>query len=410
MVTARCECGHAVQVPAERAGQTFRCPACGVKVRVPGGKPKSEPEEDDDTVQTLANARRPVLEVVEEVVELEPAEPERPRRRRSGSWLGGKRLWFAVGGGVVLLLGAGLTAWLIWGGSTPPDLQLVPSDAAGFTSLRVADVWNSDTIKKILQKLPPDAKGMTQEMEKRTGLAPADVERVTVVWREPKPEPDYMIVATLKPYDRTKVVEMGFGSKPQESKVGNRSYFVNAAASGLTVAPITERVFVMGEEPGVKKCLEQPERKKAEGPLAEALTLAAAGKHHLVMAVRAQPKLKEMAGTDKIDVKAVAEFQSVTVLGTLGDALDTEVRLAYADEPGAVAARKNVEALKGFALTTLPGFRDRWGKSTVDQLREVLDGAKIEQKGTGVTLSARLDLPALVSAGMDAFLGGGPPQ
>jgi hypothetical protein len=296
-------------------------------------------------------------------------------------------------------------------GGPPPDLQLVPGDATGFVSLRVADVWNTEAVKKLLEKLPPDAKSTTDQVEKATGLSLADIERVTVVWRDFKDKPDYVVVATAKPYDRAKVLDLGFGVKPEESKVGGRSYYLHPMVGAI--APVTDRVFIVGEAEAVKKLLGEPERRKVEGPLAEAINLAAAGKHHLVGAVRANPKIKELAEAGDFDTKAAVEFQTVTVLGNLGDALDLEVRLAYPDEPKAVAGKKNAEDLMGTVrVAVLPTLRKRPGKSGVklaDQLGEVLNSAKVEQKGPNVTLTAHVDVVGLVNVGGE-FLGMGPPH
>src|SRR5262249_9343361 len=59
------------------------------------------------------------------------------------------------------------------------DLALVPADAVGFVSVRVADIWDSAVAKQMQEQLTQVMPGYTQQLEQNVGLLPAEVERAT---------------------------------------------------------------------------------------------------------------------------------------------------------------------------------------------------------------------------------------
>src|SRR4051794_2692387 len=66
----------------------------------------------------------------------------------------------------------------------PDDLALIPADARGFLSVRVADLWNTPRIQKGVGDARArdfKIKGPAVHMDKAFGLKPDEVERVSAV-------------------------------------------------------------------------------------------------------------------------------------------------------------------------------------------------------------------------------------
>src|SRR5713226_3516975 len=86
----------------------------------------------------------------------------------------------------------------------PPDLDVVPPDALGFVTIRVADLWTSEIAKDLRQRVIRDH---AEELEKLEdcGLTLPGIARFTgFVWK-PSGE-KLVVVTTTKPYSLTKVL------------------------------------------------------------------------------------------------------------------------------------------------------------------------------------------------------------
>src|SRR5262249_1221603 len=94
----------------------------------------------------------------------------------------------------------------------PPELSLVPPDAAGFISVRPAALLDSDIGKDLrpllARNLPPDTKKILEQ----TDLTLADLERITVVVPAGKPTWNFVVTAG-KPLPRAKLVGLVPGAK-----------------------------------------------------------------------------------------------------------------------------------------------------------------------------------------------------
>ena len=92
----------------------------------------------------------------------------------------------------------------------PPELNLVPRDAALFVSIRVSDLWNESRLKPLRDFLIEEGR-LLRDLEKDVGFRPDDVERVSIVCptfnaRNVLSEP--LIIVTLKkPYDLSKLLD-----------------------------------------------------------------------------------------------------------------------------------------------------------------------------------------------------------
>lgn len=92
----------------------------------------------------------------------------------------------------------------------PPELNLVPRDAALFVSIRVSDLWNESRLKPLRDFLVEEGR-LLRDFENETGFRPDDVERVSIVCatfhpRQVLSEP-LIVVTFKKPYDLAKLLD-----------------------------------------------------------------------------------------------------------------------------------------------------------------------------------------------------------
>src|SRR5262249_27750777 len=145
-----------------------------------------------------------------------PYPGERPRRSTRKK---GMAIWpFLVGGGVLLAGGVALAVWLLMGGGggSTEDLALVSADAQVFVSVKVADFWESPTMKDARDALPQKIKDQIAQGEKRSNMKISDMERFTLVGLDMDKQQMYMTFASSKLIDRKKSlqdIEQQGGSK-----------------------------------------------------------------------------------------------------------------------------------------------------------------------------------------------------
>src|SRR5262245_570884 len=199
-VTFACACGKQLRVADEHAGRRVKCPSCEAVVAVPAPDEVEESVEEDAiqaerrAPRESAPARRPRDEEDEErprrrrhedeeedeaprprrrreedpdaaIQNERPGargaaarrhpdeEEERPRRKKARKPI--KRAvwpWVLAGCGVLLLLSGGGVAcwWLLLRGDNVPHLALIPPDAQGFMSTRLADGMKLPSTRQML--------------------------------------------------------------------------------------------------------------------------------------------------------------------------------------------------------------------------------------------------------------------
>lgn len=94
-------------------------------------------------------------------------------------------------------------------GEPASSLSLVPKDAAGFVHIRVNDVWKHDAFAPVRDYLTKTEPVLLKDFENRFGLLPSDVDTLTLIYptiTERTPVPPLIVVRTLKPYDKAKIV------------------------------------------------------------------------------------------------------------------------------------------------------------------------------------------------------------
>ena len=453
-------CGRQIKARAEYAGRATKCPGCGTSLRVPVSaspsrttSPSRRFEETEGRIRSEPPRRParparevPAVEEVEEVEELEAAdeseEDDRParrpkRRKGKGKAKGGssRRVWPWVAGAVgllLLLVGGGIGGYLLYQRARGSDAlaTYIPADATAFSTMRVADLSKSDSVKGFLRQVAPNAlRGpngdILANLEKEAGLKLADFEQVSFVISDPNNQDIWWIIATtVNPYDRDRLLTNG-GEKVEEATYQNKKYYYTTKNNRMALLFHDKRSFVMGPEPALKRCLDLAARKDVSGPLADAIKEARGSKDHVFVAFappRAEmQKARDNAKTPFFDgtpYLPLLELRSgVVTINVPGGALDLTVRLSYPDAAKAQAAKD--AAVKGIAYVNesalpmlkvmIPGNADPKFGQSLDNVEATLKALAPQQSGDTVTLQIKLQIsdlenliprPAMAQPGM----------
>jgi hypothetical protein len=419
MIRFACACGKLLQAREEYAGRMTRCPKCGEAMEIPGADAEadSEPREriqaarpapkrpaaqrdDDDEVDRSRSRRRPAArrDDDDEDYEEEVGRKRSPRRRRA------KWPWLVAGGVLLLLLvgGGGVGAWLLLrGGGAAADLALVPSNAQGFVTIRVADVWKTDLVQKGVEQAKQQAGGMdfVAEMQKETGMGPADIERATLAFMDAQnPDNAFGILLASRPYDRSKIL----GPSPREKKHQNKSYqLVTKDRQPVAFHFASDKILVVGPEQGVQSCLGALAGKRTGGPLDDALKTAG-GAHHLVGAFTPRPEQVQRVRAEMSKNPMAAPYQGLldvrcaTAVVDLGNTLNLDAALAFPTDAKAAEAKKAIDGFRGLLPGLMGMLKSALGKAG-DQLEASVKAIEVEQKGPVVSLHFSTDMKNLVN-------------
>lgn len=448
-----CSCGMVMQARAEHAGMTSQCPRCQAKVVIPGAaaatvpaiqkkpsapppppppkRPAPPPPPAATTKSTppplgkrsgpppLKPPRLAATQEEDEDNDLDFSEPSRStgggRRRRGKS-----ALPWIIAVSVLLLIGGGVGAYFLFfakkgpsgGGEVDPataSLQLVPGNAQGFVSVRVADVWKNAEVQKALQPFKamiPGGGDLSQAAEKLIGLKPDDLARVTVVATDAKNQVAWFIVATTARYDKAKLLKVPAFPNPREVKEGDKTYHVSEEPRGggrgekTAVYFVNDHVLLFGPENGVKEGMKYVDGKGSNGPLEGALKMAA-GNHVLVAGINPPADIMDLARAklppNAAQFKPLLDLKTAAITMDLGDLLTLGIHLQFPSDAQAANGKVVIDQLVALARTFLPlvdgeitkGMPQEQGKEVVRQLKEGLNSIKPEQKGDTVTLEIK---------------------
>ena len=226
----------------------------------------------------------------------------------------------------------------------PPDLALVPADAAGFVHVRVADLARSEHFRDLRQLLSKAGEDALKAFNSRFVPAPASIDRVTVFVLPPageRPEPDVIgIVATSAPFQKDRLLKTMI--MDQAKDLGGNVY---GDEHGLTALYMpSDRLFAVGPAAAIKRLTAGG--RSGSGPLSPALATAAGGKPFVAAAnpgvipadmlqhapPQVQPFVPLLSG--KL-ITVVADFDRGTHL---------DVRLKYSSEQSAEDAERAAHA------------------------------------------------------------------
>jgi hypothetical protein len=402
-----CGCGRQMQTRAEFAGRTVKCPGCGQGVMVPAAAPAG-----GGTPFTFGQAPGGAGGGPPDFGFTRSAQEEAalaPRRRKRGSGL----LWTFVSLAALLVLaGLALGTWLFLRGSSA-DLALVPADAQAFVSIRVADLWASKTGEDFQKQMPAGQKKMIEEVQKQAGIGIADVERVTLVITDLEKQQAWAIVTLSKALDIPQFAKaMGLEVDPWKYKDRTIQGLRRGGQERASLYPLTSKVLVMAPDgPAMKNALDQLDRKKTDGPLAGPLRQAP-GRSHIVAGLAQPGSLAKKAlaagmGPDAPDFKGLDDLKVVSLVANLGSStVDLEATGTFGSEQSASAFKGVLDFMKGplqkqvdqMKQNAKGGLKEL--QQTADMLDAILKSLVIEQKGTDVTVKAKLPASPDLLAGL----------
>ena len=249
----------------------------------------------------------------------------------------------------------------------PPDLALVPPDAAGFVSVRVADLAAAPQfaeLRRRIAKADPRADQLTDAgfaaVRVFLGLQPTEIERATVVFLGmPRPDQPYqaylVIVATKTPYDAA------------------RRPLLPDVLKAFALHRVNDHLLLVGPSEEVLRPFTEPaSAPPPRGPLTAALRFAAQPGVHAVIGLNVPAEFLKAMG-ERLDPKIrkeilpVTEMQSATVALTLaappdaGDRLELTIdgRLTFADAARAERGREAATAGLALLQTNLTQLNER---------------------------------------------------
>jgi hypothetical protein len=170
-------------------------------------------------------------------------------------------------------------------------LALVPSNAAGFVHIRLADFWSSQGFAELRHILGKSGREAWQLFEQKYVPAPSTMETLTLVFPTPESASGsiffgladrvspVLAVTTTKAYDRA-LLEKAFGAHTRQTQHENQSYYT-VAANQIAFQFVDDRTFVVASEKALRQWLSRSAGEAGKGPLQAAL-LEANQKHAAV--------------------------------------------------------------------------------------------------------------------------------
>jgi len=291
----------------------------------------------------------------------------------------------------------------------PPELDLIPRDAALFVSVRIGDLWNDARMKPAREFFEKDF-----QFEEEAGFKPADVERLTIFFEnfgagifEPRIE-----VTFSKPYNLEQLLkawDRGPPDQPARKHDLKAKSFILGRSSYILV---NDRTFVMfhsiveDQAKETEKLLAQIKAPRRAGVLGPAVE-AAAGKHVVVVGCNIPSMKNALPPSSPIDflpLDALLSSRSASLILDQGEAAKITLRV---DAPDAATAKRVHDVLKAFqvlGLEMLPGVKRQAAREEgtplpqlIELFEPMLQTAKFEQEGsvTTMTLKSKGDLAAV---------------
>jgi DNA-directed RNA polymerase subunit RPC12/RpoP len=402
MIAFRCGCGRQLKAKAAFAGRSVRCPECDDVVRIPASRDedartpaaKRRPVDDDDApaergtrIQTEKPAlrSRPARDDDDDIDD--PDDDDRPRRVKSRKRKIKKKRgapvwpWIAAGVGLLLLIGAGVTLFLVLRRSDAKVDDLFPTDAIAFISVRPADIADSALAKQVAEKLPPNVRNAGQGGKEWIKFD--EVERMTFVWTDANaPDAYYIVLTTKQPFD--KAAGIATLADAREAEFEGKKYHVGLPrnwtlgdgfrgfATGLArganlgqpqIATQTlayyfynSRSVVIGQEVGVKKAISRAAKPVTVGPMADAVSKVLNSPDQILIAYQYTAEqraiaLNNLAGLAEMkDYLPLYEAKGGSITLNATASINLSIAFDFPDDVKAAAAKaaadKGIQKLK----------------------------------------------------------------
>jgi hypothetical protein len=283
----------------------------------------------------------------------------------------------------------------------PPDVALVPADAAWVLGFRPGDLWTADFTKPVREKMAKDVAEAAAGLEIVFGSPSEQVERLLIVALSLHRGSDVAVVTLKKPYDRARLVEQLAGPKAKEEKYKGRTLYAGHPYFGDAVCLLDERTYVIAYQKLLRSFLDRSAARQP-GPLGVARQVLAA-QHHFVLGLDLRGFLEEI-GPDLPaafeSLKPLLQARTALLTADIGPESKADLELTFAD---AAAARKALaECLddgRGGTAAAWTALANGLGSPRLLGLVKVLSGGtKAEVDGVTLKAGTRARLDPLVLA------------
>jgi prepilin-type processing-associated H-X9-DG protein len=286
----------------------------------------------------------------------------------------------------------------------PPDLAALSGKGLVFATIRPAQLADGPIGKAIRAKLGKDLAQFEKGIREGVGLAPSEIERLSVFALAPKGEP-IGAVAAVETLNKAKLVSTLLGTA-EESKHAGKALFTNKM--GNAVAFLGDKHYLFGRVAELKNVLDT---KPESGPLSAALSSALEKNTGLVAVNAAQ--LKDMAGATPEAYKPLLEASAGMVTITMDETMLVKGLVKFADADAAKAGLEAMDLGKTQLLTLAEGAlammaKEKESKAMSKTLGELLEQAKkvkFTSKGGDVSMemSTKIDVSEMVSSSLLAL-------
>jgi hypothetical protein len=403
-LTLKCPgCPTVLKVGDDLAGRKSKCPTCGTVFQIPGAAPPAPAPYTGAPPPARSSPPRPpapppALDEPPTFLDQAPPEAAPPTRRKGLPPV--VLLSAAAGGGLLLLAGAaGLVWWLFFSGSgIDDDVTYLPSDSQLVGSLRVDQLVNSEFYKQIKKEIGgDDAESFEKGLEKTSGLAVANIERITYGGLISGSTEYVVVVRTKQPVKAADLIANNKHTGFKEAKVGRFSLQENGADSFCVVE---DRRVIYGDAKALRAVLERDKKPELSDGLRAAMKQTDFGQT-LAVAVNfkdLRDKLPDL-GPSKEAMEAVGfdivnSIDGLAVKANVGADAAVSVTVVCGDAKGAEDVRKVLDGALVLA---------RRSKAVPKELADLLD-APTSVSGSNVTLSQTVKADTVVKLYKDGKL------
>jgi hypothetical protein len=325
---------------------------------------------------------------------------------------------------------------------TPAGMELVPTEGFAVVTVNVAKLYDSDATKPLRTAFEKGDRAFLKRIETDTGFSPEQVDRVTAYLPTatfPLTESPLLFLTLRKPFDKAKLLQtlnattdppvhhnheeimVGIAggppggppipipvpdpAKPKDDKPKEKKpldpnaplYYVGKAGESVLI-PLDDRTVVLlpyqSSSAGSPALVATLLRRKADGPLADAVALA--DKHHAVLSVTGK-QLREW-------VKVYREFEAAPTLPMFDMDGNPVVPMKPMRDPDAEDELSPFEPLAECERATVT--LDVGDKTTL-RLTAVFNSSEAARKGEGAVKAGMQALTKLLTTGKEEAGAGG---
>jgi hypothetical protein len=269
----------------------------------------------------------------------------------------------------------------------PADLARVPVKGFLLASIRPADLWDSELGKGVRVGLGKEEQAMAAHIQEATGLPPADLERVTLVFTTPQGEPLVFCRSTRRLDGKKVLARLVPGGKPDQ--YAGQEYLASERRAAFLLG---DQEFVVGTKGDIQSLLDSKPEKKVEG-LAAAVALAAK-KHSLVIGLN--PGVLPNIPDEEIGpFRPLLKADGASLAVDLGGKLTGNLRVRFTSTEDAEAGQKALETARKMGLEAMsklpipPAAKEVFG-----QLQDAIKASKLTRDGKELTASLEMKLEA----------------